>query len=90
MKGQANPETLTGKIQRALTDDWQTQAEIVGACGRLTDSEYANVRPLLERLVREGRAQASHVDTLSPVTFGYTVYRRLSVSERRERENDPT
>ena len=76
MKGLAPADTLTGKVQRALTDEWQTQAEIVGACGRLTDTEYANVRPLLERLVREGRAQQSTVRSSQLMSGGYPVYRR--------------
>jgi len=90
MKGLAPPDTLTGKVQRALTDEWQTQAEIVGACGRLTDTEYANVRPLLERLVREGRAQLKDVYSSAHMSGGYPVYRLPGgTSARRERENDP-
>jgi hypothetical protein len=76
MKGLAPPDTLTGKVQRALTDDWQTQAEIVGACAPLSDTEYSNVRPLLERLVREGRAQQSIVHSTWAMSGGYPVYRR--------------
>ena len=76
MKGLAPADTLTGKVQRALTDEWQTQAEIVGGCGRLTDTEYANVRPLLERLVREGRAAVKHVPSSQHMSGGYYVYRR--------------
>jgi hypothetical protein len=76
MKGLAPADTLTGKVQRALTDEWQTQAEIVGGCGYLTDSEYSNVRFVLERLVREGRAAQTFTRSSQHMAGGYNQYRR--------------
>lgn len=76
MKGQANPETLTGRIQDALTDEFELQAAIVGRCGQLTDSEYGNARHVLERLVREGRAESRFTPDHRYMSGGITEYRR--------------
>lgn len=56
MKGLAPPDTLTGKIQRALTDEWQSHSEIVQAIG-VHDSRPSTVRACLERLCSEDRAE---------------------------------
>jgi hypothetical protein len=76
MKGQANPDTLTGRIQRALTDEFEPQAAIVGRCGQLTDSEYVNARLVLERLAREGRAESRFTPDHRYLSGGHTEYRR--------------
>lgn len=61
MKGTAPPDSLTGKVQRALTDEWQTQAQIsarMGVAWRQHESpKPSTIRALLERLCSEGRAE---------------------------------
>jgi hypothetical protein len=76
MKGLAPPETLTGKVQRALSDEWSPAAWVVGRCEKLTYSEYGNVLHVLERLVREGRAESRLVRDIKFMSGGYYEYRR--------------
>lgn len=58
MKGTASADTLTGKVQRALTDEWQTQAQIMLASGVYDyRPRPSTLRALLERLCSEGRAE---------------------------------
>jgi hypothetical protein len=60
MKGQAKPGTLTGDVQLALTDEWKTQGQIVYDA-RIFSVKSSTLTALLERLVREGRAEQRQV-----------------------------
>ena len=73
MKGPAPPETLTGKVQRALSDEWKTEAKIAYRVGF---PEYRNVGPCLRRLVSEGRAESRLVRDIKFMSGGYYEYRR--------------
>jgi len=82
MKGQASPDTLTGKVQSALTDEYQMVANIGAAIpGGLTDSEWSNLRHVLERLTREGRAEQQFVLSSAYMAGGYAVYRATRPAE---------
>ena len=85
MKGTAHPDSLTGKVQSALTDEWQTQSQIAARAGLYDYKKPTTLRALLERLVSEGRAEWK-IDRQPQVHI--VRWRRLSVSERREREAD--
>jgi hypothetical protein len=82
VKGWAHPETTTGIVQRALTDEWQTQAAISRAIGIYSPAFAPTLTSLLARLVREGRAE-SYQDLGDPAygNGGPTYYRRPQKEE---------
>jgi hypothetical protein len=57
MRGLADVRTPTGLIQRALTDEWQTQAALTSS-GHLHSIRVEIRTEILERLLREGRAES--------------------------------
>jgi hypothetical protein len=75
MRGLADSDSLTGKLQRALSDEWQLQSTIVRAAD-LWSVKTRTVTACLERLVREGRAESRIVTNPAYVSGGYTEYRR--------------
>jgi hypothetical protein len=75
MRGTADPGTLTGQVQRALTDEWKTQARIVQSAG-LHSVRSGTLRALLERLVREGRAEIRRTDSPHYMSGGFDEFRR--------------
>ena len=80
MKGLAPANTLTGKVQRVLTDEWQTRSEIIyGIRSTLSGTEQNSVGFLLDRLVSEGRAESIHIPDPRYMSGHVTKYRRLAV-----------
>lgn len=75
MKGLAPADTLTGKVQRALTDEWRTQREIVESVG-IYDAKPSTVRALLERLCSEGRAEWQLERNIRYMSGGVVRWRR--------------
>jgi hypothetical protein len=75
VRGTADKETLTGRVQRALSDEWQTQGQIVGAAD-IRSNDNVTIQRLLERLVREGRAESRHTTSPGYLSGGFTEYRR--------------
>jgi hypothetical protein len=75
LRGTASGETLTGQLQRALTDEWQIQSAIIRAAD-LWSVKTRTVTACLERLVREGRAESRVVTNPAYVSGGYTEYRK--------------
>jgi hypothetical protein len=75
MRGLADSQTLTGQVQRVLDDQWRTQGQIVYDA-RLHSVKSSTLTALLERLIREGRAESRRVSDPFYMSGGRTEYRR--------------
>jgi hypothetical protein len=80
MRGLADPRTTTGLVQRALTDAWQTQAELTRS-GNLHSIRTVTLTQLLERLLREGRAESRWSSDPNYMSGGFTEWRRPQKEE---------
>ena len=75
MKGMAPPESFTGKIQRALGNDWRAEADIIFTA-HVEMTPYATTRACLVRLEREGRAESRFRRSSDSMSGGWTEWRR--------------
>jgi hypothetical protein len=72
--GLADSDSTTGAIQRALLHKWELQSAISARAGIHGNPKM--VRQLLERLVREGRAESRTITDGRYMSGQITEYRR--------------